>query len=225
MEEVFVALFFLVCFAMYFLPTIIAIIRKNNIASVLLINLFLGWSVIGYFLALGLAIYNTKHSKVIVNNSIIVNSEKNAKINQKSEPEQKTINKQLTKKNKKNLTKKQKDFLIVSCGVLGSIILILVFGRTLDDKVFYMQLQEYEQNSKMFKELFDCENLKDEEYREEVCTCLYEFSVKKEQEYYLQKEKIQKTKYEYSYQKDKDLNKLKEAYQTEAISICEDIIN
>lgn len=38
---------------MYFLPTIIAAIRsKRDLLAIFLLNLFLGWSVIGWFVAL-----------------------------------------------------------------------------------------------------------------------------------------------------------------------------
>ncbi|HLV86841.1 MAG TPA: superinfection immunity protein [Candidatus Sulfotelmatobacter sp.] len=40
-------------FVMYFLPTIIAMIKsKRDTVAILLLNLFLGWSVIGWFVAL-----------------------------------------------------------------------------------------------------------------------------------------------------------------------------
>ena len=40
-------------FVMYFLPTIIALARsKRDIMAILLLNLFLGWSVIGWVVAL-----------------------------------------------------------------------------------------------------------------------------------------------------------------------------
>jgi hypothetical protein len=40
-------------FVMYFLPTIIALARsKRDITAILLLNLFLGWSVIGWVVAL-----------------------------------------------------------------------------------------------------------------------------------------------------------------------------
>jgi hypothetical protein len=45
--------FFLTGFALYFLPTIIALARhKTNMAGIVLVNLFLGWSVIGWVVAL-----------------------------------------------------------------------------------------------------------------------------------------------------------------------------
>ena len=51
------ALFFFPFFgfwgAMYFLPTIIAVIKgKRDTVAILLLNLFLGWSVIGWIIAL-----------------------------------------------------------------------------------------------------------------------------------------------------------------------------
>ncbi len=40
-------------FAMYFLPSIIALARsKRDILAIFLLNLFLGWSVIGWIVAL-----------------------------------------------------------------------------------------------------------------------------------------------------------------------------
>ena len=40
-------------FVMYFLPSIIAIVRsKRDIAGIVLLNLFLGWTMIGWVVAL-----------------------------------------------------------------------------------------------------------------------------------------------------------------------------
>lgn len=45
--------FFGIGFVLYFLPTIIAAIKsKRDTVAILLLNLFLGWSVIGWFVAL-----------------------------------------------------------------------------------------------------------------------------------------------------------------------------
>jgi hypothetical protein len=49
----FFPLFFGFPFLMYFLPTIIAIVRgKRDVVGILLLNMFLGWTVIGWFIAL-----------------------------------------------------------------------------------------------------------------------------------------------------------------------------
>lgn len=46
-------------FVMYFLPTIIAFARsKRDAAAILLLNLFLGWSVIGWIVAMVWAVKN-----------------------------------------------------------------------------------------------------------------------------------------------------------------------
>jgi len=43
-------------FVIYFLPTIVALVRhKRNVVSILLLNLFLGWTLIGWIVALGWA--------------------------------------------------------------------------------------------------------------------------------------------------------------------------
>jgi hypothetical protein len=40
-------------FVMYFLPSIVALVRsKRDIASILLLNFFLGWTMIGWLVAL-----------------------------------------------------------------------------------------------------------------------------------------------------------------------------
>ncbi|MDA8116310.1 MAG: superinfection immunity protein [Actinomycetota bacterium] len=42
---------------LYFVPTIIALVRKvPNSVSVLVVNLFLGWSLIGWVVALAMAV-------------------------------------------------------------------------------------------------------------------------------------------------------------------------
>jgi hypothetical protein len=49
--------FLLVVFGLYFLPAIIAMARQtHNSTGILLLNLFLGWTVIGWVLALLLAL-------------------------------------------------------------------------------------------------------------------------------------------------------------------------
>jgi hypothetical protein len=49
--------FLIFSFAFYFLPAIIAAVRHtHNAAAVLLLNLFLGWTVIGWVVALLMAV-------------------------------------------------------------------------------------------------------------------------------------------------------------------------
>jgi hypothetical protein len=51
--------FFSVSFVMYFLPSIIAIVRsKRDITAIVLLNLFLGWTAIGWVVALIWALKN-----------------------------------------------------------------------------------------------------------------------------------------------------------------------
>lgn len=46
-------------FVFYFLPSIIALARnKHNIGTILLINFFLGWTAIGWIIALVMALKN-----------------------------------------------------------------------------------------------------------------------------------------------------------------------
>jgi hypothetical protein len=56
--------FFGLSFFMYFLPSIIALARsKRDILAIFLLNLFLGWSVIGWVVAL---IWAAKHDVPVV---------------------------------------------------------------------------------------------------------------------------------------------------------------
>ena len=51
---------FIVALCLYFLPTILAVARKvRNQGSVVVINLFLGWTLIGWVIALAMAFRTT----------------------------------------------------------------------------------------------------------------------------------------------------------------------
>lgn len=51
--------FFLFCGVLYFLPAIIAAARHtHNAAGILLVNIFLGWTGIGWFAALLMALFS-----------------------------------------------------------------------------------------------------------------------------------------------------------------------
>ena len=50
--------FFAICVALYFLPAIIGS-KKHNATAILLVNLLLGWTVIGWFVALIMALSST----------------------------------------------------------------------------------------------------------------------------------------------------------------------
>ncbi|MGI9079987.1 MAG: superinfection immunity protein [Acidimicrobiales bacterium] len=48
--------FFLVVVGLYFIPTIVAVVRKvPNVGSIVVINVFLGWTLIGWVVALAMA--------------------------------------------------------------------------------------------------------------------------------------------------------------------------
>ena len=66
--------FILFLIAMYWLPTLIAIVRQTHSAlGVAMINFFLGWTVIGWFLALfwALAAHSGPHVIVIENGRVV----------------------------------------------------------------------------------------------------------------------------------------------------------
>jgi hypothetical protein len=50
--------------AMYFLPTIVAVLRHaDDAASIFVINLFLGWTVIAWIIALAMAVRTTTRAR------------------------------------------------------------------------------------------------------------------------------------------------------------------
>ena len=58
---------------LYFLPSIIAMVKsKSNTAAILVLNLFLGWTIIGWIVALVWAVSanNIRNQPIIVNNSV-----------------------------------------------------------------------------------------------------------------------------------------------------------
>ncbi len=60
----FVPHFFGIGLLMYFLPTIIAIARgKRDVGAIFVLNLFLGWTMIGWIVAL---VWALKHDPVVV---------------------------------------------------------------------------------------------------------------------------------------------------------------
>ena len=66
--------FLLFLFAMYWLPTLIAIVRQTPSAlGVAMVNFFLGWTVIGWVMALvwALAAHNSPHVVVIENGRVV----------------------------------------------------------------------------------------------------------------------------------------------------------
>ncbi len=62
---------FVVGTAMYFVPLIIAIIRKkSNVVAIGALNVFLGWTLVGWVVSLVWALSNAQPQTVIVQNLI-----------------------------------------------------------------------------------------------------------------------------------------------------------
>ncbi len=64
----------LVALSIYFLPTIIGR-KRRNFNSILLLNLFLGWTFIGWVLALIWAVSKEKKEMTIINSSKSISEE------------------------------------------------------------------------------------------------------------------------------------------------------
>lgn len=72
LPEIFVL--FVIVF-IYFLPTVIGMIRKkSNRGAIFLLNLFLGWTFIGWIVSLVWACTSDKNQTIIVNNSFAENN-------------------------------------------------------------------------------------------------------------------------------------------------------
>ncbi len=65
-------LFVLVLIAMYFLPTIIAVRRGRQVGPVAVINIFFGWSLIGWVVAISMALSDKANGGAPVVNQTIV---------------------------------------------------------------------------------------------------------------------------------------------------------
>lgn len=56
----FLLLGFLVLAALYFIPSIVAVMRRHpQIAPIIIVNIFLGWTLIGFVVALAWSFSNT----------------------------------------------------------------------------------------------------------------------------------------------------------------------
>ena len=82
MIEFFAGLSFIViilCFIFYFLPSIIAMYRgKSNTFAIILLNVFLGWTFVGWIVALVWSATNdAKPQTIIVNNTTTTNESRN----------------------------------------------------------------------------------------------------------------------------------------------------
>jgi hypothetical protein len=59
-------IFFILFLGGYFVPSIIALVKKKrNMAAIILVNVFLGWSVIGWIVALVWAVANDAPAPVV----------------------------------------------------------------------------------------------------------------------------------------------------------------
>src|SRR3954454_11788215 len=71
---VFVAFVFLVALGLYFLPTIIALVRRvPDRGAVIVLNLFLGWTLIGWVVALAMAARSRSRPVVVQPQHVVVN--------------------------------------------------------------------------------------------------------------------------------------------------------
>jgi hypothetical protein len=65
----------LVGIALYFLPTIVALAKsKHNTTSIALLNFFLGWTFVGWVIAMVSAVSSDPPSRVVVQQPIVVPS-------------------------------------------------------------------------------------------------------------------------------------------------------
>lgn len=70
--EIFTLMFFAVLLALSFLPTLIAWQGGKKVLTVFLINLFLGWSILGWLVALILAICSEKKEVTEMRRKVLI---------------------------------------------------------------------------------------------------------------------------------------------------------
>lgn len=221
-------IFVIVLITLYFLPSIIALYRSCNIIAVILINTFLGWTFIGWLVALILSLTssNNKNISIINNVQATVGDSNHVKSpNTVSEPphKQKLIISAAYLTAKRAFVQHKNLILGICFGVL--FILVLGFlGRHQENQEFYDFVRTYKLKSRVFEELFDCEALVNQESKYEFCQCLYEYSVKISDEYLAKKNKILTARYDYSHKKTNAFQSLKDEYFDAGIAICIDAI-
>lgn len=74
--EIFTLMFFAVLLALSFLPTLIAWQGGKKVLAVFLINLFLGWSILGWLVALILAICSEKKEVIEMKRKVLMHQYK-----------------------------------------------------------------------------------------------------------------------------------------------------
>jgi hypothetical protein len=57
---------FLMVLVWYLVPTIVAAARRHQVGMVAVLNVFLGWTIIGWFIALAIACGDNRDQRVIV---------------------------------------------------------------------------------------------------------------------------------------------------------------
>lgn len=74
--EIFTLMFFAVLLALSFLPTLIAWQGGKKVLAVFLINLFFGWSILGWLVALILAICSEKKEVIEMRQKVLMHQYK-----------------------------------------------------------------------------------------------------------------------------------------------------
>lgn len=223
--------FILLC--VYFLPSIIALIRGCNFLTVFLINLFLGWTVIGYFVALIIAATSSNNERnghnatAVVNNNIVVHPGKDVKVSQSAPANNNGDNgvnlEKVIEHVKKISPKTKQAFTIIGC-VVGSLLVMTICAGFLENREFYDVISRYESKSFAFRDLFDCKQLVDKEFKYRLCKCYFEYSLKIDEEYQQKIKEILNKTYEYSHQQNLEYQKTKDDYFNKAVNICSEAI-
>ena len=72
--------------ALYFLPTIIAVRRGRQIGPVAVVNVFFGWSLIGWVVAISMALSDKAAGPAVIQNNIVMQTGNGAQVQQPGTP-------------------------------------------------------------------------------------------------------------------------------------------
>lgn len=199
---------------LYFLPTVFAMYRRLDTFPILLLNIFLGWTIIGWIVALVLSLKTTNECAAQkCGNAGALMSPCGCNHTTTNTPTPRNGGLRLA-------------IIILStiCGTLFCAFVSLCTYIAIADSKFDSKIGAYAIQSRAFAELYECPNSMDMEFRDAFCKCLYEYSVTVQDEYFEQKARLMNSQHENPLQMDNEVEYLRSEYQSKGLDVCENAI-